>query len=96
MKISLGGKEIKGDGEWSFHSFKNQAECNKAENDVEAMYAEHEAARNMHGQIWLNTNDGIHRIYDCNLLKWCTYDETDDPQLKQLLGPCEMTKNWLD
>ena len=85
MKISLGGKEIKGDGEWSFRSFKNQAECDKAKNDVEALYAEHKATKHYHGGIWFNSNDKKYRIYDCNLLKWCTYDETDDLGLKQLL-----------
>jgi len=87
MKMSIGNKEIKGNGKWSFNSFKNQAEADRFETDIESLYTEHEATKAKHGQLWLNTDDGIQRIYDCYLLKWCTYDETDDPKLKSLLLP---------
>lgn len=87
VKMSLGDKKIKGSGKFSFHTFKNQAEYDKARDKVEAMYAKHEATKLYHGQTWLNTNDKTYRVYDCDLLKWCMYSETDNLKLKKLLEP---------
>lgn len=39
-----------------------------------------------HGELWYNTDDKKHRAYDKKISKWCTYDETEDPILRQILG----------